>query len=229
MIAVGSRKFLATLVSVLAAVAVLGVAAWMLMGSNDGGPQADADVRIISPGDVSGVADASASSLPAATPAPAQIAVYLTGEVVNPGVYQVPAGQRLIDVVNLAGGPTENADLNRVNLAAYVSDAGHYRIPTADESGDGVVATALSTEVLAASNDGQSAPGGACAVPLDINTATAECLDTLPGIGSVRAQSIVTYREQTGPFVTPDGITAVSGIGDGIYGRIAGMITVASR
>ena len=69
----------------------------------------------------------------------------------------------------------------------------------------------------------------ACVVPVNINTATAECLETLPGIGSVRAQSIVTHREQSGPFVTTGGITAVSGIGDGIYGRVADMITVGGR
>lgn len=232
---IGSKKILATLVSALAAVAVLGVAAWMLMGNGPGAPQDDADVQIIPPvdaanADASGGVDAAGDDRHAETPVPVDIAVYVTGEVVNPGVYAVPAGERLTNVVELAGGATENADLDRVNLAAYVSDAAHYRIPAIGEASDGAANTAggdgTVSDVTGAANDG-AAP--ACAVPVNINTATAECLETLPGIGSVRAQSIVAYREQAGPFVAADGITAVSGIGDGIYGRVADMITVGGR
>ena len=220
--------------SVLAAVAVLGAAAWMLMGNGQGTPQDDADVRIIQPvdaanADASGGVDAAGDDRHDETPAPVDIAVYVTGEVVNPGVYTVAPGQRLTDVVNLAGGATENADLDRINLAAYVSDAAHYRIPAVGETDDGsagVSAIATGADDTGTSDDG-AAP--ACAVPVNINTATAECLETLPGIGAVRAQSIVAHREQAGPFAAPDGITAVSGIGDGIYGRIADLITVSVR
>lgn len=228
MASVGSKKFLATVVSTLAAIMILGVAAWMLTGNNGGGPQADADVRIIPPVDAANADTSIGTDAPIVarhdeTPVPVDIAVYLTGEVVNPGVYTVPTGQRLTDVVNLAGGPTENADLNRVNLAAYVSDAAHYRIPAKGATEDSAVSDA----------DGSGASvilsATACVVPLDINVATAECLETLPGIGKVRAQSIIDHREQSGPFVTTDGITAVSGIGDGIYGRVADMITVGGR
>ena len=235
---VGSRKILATVVSVVAAIAMLGVAGWMLMGNSGGGPQADADVRIIPPGDaananISGGTDARVVARHDATPTPVAIAVYVvyvTGEVVNPGVYMVSAGVRLTNVVELAGGATENADLDRINLAAYVSDAAHYRIPAIGETGDGAANTAGGNAAVSdgtgTANDGV-AP--ACAVPVNINTATSECLETLPGIGSVRAQSIVTHREQSGPFASADGITAVSGIGDGIYGRIADMITVSNQ
>ena len=66
-------------------------------------------------------------------------------------------------------------------------------------------------------------------VPININAATAECLETLPGIGTVRAESIVAHREQMGPFVVAEDIKAVSGIGDGIYQRIADMIAVDDR
>ena len=232
MIAVCSRKFLATLVSAVAAVMILGVAAWMLMGNSAGGPQADADVRIISPAPASAASGSDSPTEPAQgarpddTPTAPDIAVYVTGEVVNPGVYAVPAGQRLTDVLNLAGGPTENADLHRINLAAYVSDAAHYRIPAKGATDDSAAGT-VSDAGGSGASDIPSAI--ACAVPLDINVATAECLETLPGIGEVRAQSIVAHREQAGPFVATDGITAVSGIGDGIYGRVADMITVNSR
>ena len=228
------------MVSVLAAVAVLGAAAWMLIGSGPGAPHDEAEVRIIPPvdaanADASGGVDTAGDDRHDETPVPLDIAVYVTGEVVNPGVYTVAPGQRLTDVVNLAGGATENADLDRINLAAYVSDAAHYRIPAIGETSDGAANTAggdaaaiagIGDDGAGTANDG-AAP--ACAVPVNINTATAECLETLPGIGSARAQAIVAHREQAGPFVTTDGITAVSGIGDGIYGRVADMITVGSQ
>ena len=232
LISAGSRKFLATLVSAVAAIMILGVAAWMLTGSKDGGPQADGDVRIISPAPASAESSVELPTPPAQgarpddTPAAPDIAVYITGEVVKPGVYTVPEGQRLDDVLNLAGGATEEADLNRVNLAAYVADAVHYRIPAKGASEDGAVGAVPDAYGSGASEVPSAA---ACVVPIDINVATAECLETLPGIGEVRAQSIVDHREQVGPFVTTDGITAVSGIGDGIYGRVAEMITVNSR
>ena len=216
--------------SVLAAVVVLGVAAWMLVG-NDDAPNGSADVRIIPPanaatGGGSNGADAPVAAGPVETPTPVNIAVYVTGEVVNPGVYTVTAGQRLTDVVNLAGGPTESADLDRVNLAAYVSDAAHYRIPALGETEDGSVGTRGVAAVASETGASNDEPVLTCAVPVNINIATAECLETLPGIGAVRAESIVAHREQAGPFLTAEGITAVSGIGDGIYGRIAELITV---
>ena len=229
---IGSGRFLATAISGLAAVAILSLAAWMLLGSGgdvalDAEGSADGAVQIIPPVAASSeaVADPTVDGSRVATP-PAEIAVYVTGEVVNPGVYVTTADQRLDAVLQLAGGPTERADLNRVNLATYVTDAAHYRIPAVAETEAGTVSGALPAGDATVSSEPASAP---CAVPVDINTATAECLDTLPGIGSVRAESIVRHREQAGPFATADGITTVSGIGSGTYDRIADLITVSSR
>lgn len=227
---IGSGRFLATGISGLAAVAILSLAAWMLLG-NDGDVVLDAEhaadgaVQIIPPVAASSDVVAESAAGSGLAEPPAEIAVYLTGEVVNPGVYVTTADQRLGSVLQLAGGPTQDADLNRVNLAAYVTDAAHYRIP-AIAGADTGVANAAPPAGDAITNEPAAAP---CAVPLDINTATAECLDTLPGIGSVRAESIVSHREHAGPFVTADGITAVSGIGSGTYDRIADLITVNSR
>ncbi len=270
---IGSRKVLASVVSALAAVAILAIAAWMLLANQNGGlPPADADVRIIPPGAES-PAPAAPSAVPVspAPPSPVRpspaldlggadpfptptdpavvedasgapdIAVYITGAVANPGVYTVRPGQRLANVVALAGGATQDADLNQVNLAAYVSDAVHYRIPTVGETTanaeDSVVVVATAVPMApagSASADREverptASPASVCAVPLNINTATAECLETLPGIGSVRAQSIVAHRDLMGPFATTDGITEVSGIGDGIYSRIANLIVVGNQ
>ena len=225
---ISSGRFLATAISGLAAVAILSLAAWMLLGNDGQSGPADDAVRIIPPAAASSVAEPADavpdSRLADVVPAQPKIAVYLTGEVANPGVYVTTPDQRLDAVLQLAGGPTENADLNRVNLAAYVTDAAHYRIPAiADTEADAVSAALPAGDAIP--GEPAAAP---CTVPVDINTATAECLDTLPGIGSVRAESIVRHREQAGPFVSADGITAVSGIGSGTYNRIADLITVSS-
>ena len=214
---------------------ILGVVGWLVFGNGAGNPQVDADVQIIPPADESaavessGPSDSAVEAQPVEVAAPVDLVVYITGEVVNPGVYTVAAGERLANVLDLAGGPSKSADLERVNLAAHVTDAGHYRIPALGASDDVPVGFGLAATVQDERATSAAASADPCAAPVNINTASAECLETLPGIGSVRAQSIVSHREKVGPFVSPDGITDVSGIGDGIYGRIADMITVGSQ
>ena len=214
---------------------ILGVVVWLALGSRASNPQDGADVQIIppvgesTPDGETGTPGPTVLAQPVEVAVPVNTVVYITGEVVNPGVYTVLAGQRLANVLDLAGGPTEQADLERVNLAAHVSDAGHYRIPALGASDDVPVGFGLAATVQDERATSAAATVDPGAAPVNINTATAECLETLPGIGSVRAQSIVAYREQAGPFVSPGGITSVSGIGDGIYGRIAEMITVGSQ
>ena len=235
MSAVASRRALATVLSAVAAMLILGVAVWLVFGNGAGNPQVDADVQIIPPAGESaadgdaGTPGPTVDAQPVEVAVPVDMVVYITGEVVNPGVYTVAVGERLADVVDLAGGPTNSADLERVNLAAHVTDAGHYRIPALGASDDVPVGFGLAATVQDERATGAAASADPCAAPVNINTASAECLETLPGIGSVRAQSIVSHREKAGPFVSPDGITDVSGIGDGIYGRIADMITVGDR
>lgn len=226
-----SVKRLATVaVSCVAAAVLLAVAAWIALGRSGDGPP-DAAVQIIPPTEevVEGTPPATAQStqvgLDGTVSAATEIAVYITGAVVNPGVYSATSDQRLHDVLTLAGGPTDDADLGRINLASRLTDAAHYKIPSVDDTepevpppGGEQVAV---SETLPTANP--------CMVPININAATAECLETLPGIGKVRAESIVAHREQMGPFVIAEDIKAVSGIGDGIYQRIADMIAVDDR
>ena len=222
----GGKRLVTVLASCAMAVALLMVSAWMLLG--DDSPSASA-VQILpsaeSEGDTAGaVAGGSAPDTGGAHPAePALIAVYITGEVVNPGVYEMEAGQRLNHAVAAAGGPTGDADLNRVNMAEYLTDAAKYQIPA---SVDASVSPA--PHAAQPGNADLLAPAPTCGNPVNINTATATCLETLPGIGAVRAREIVAHRDQAGPFGSTNGITDVAGIGDGIYGRISGMITVSS-
>ena len=217
------KRFLTIAASSAVALFLLGVVVWMMSGVGDG---ISDSVQIIPPDQ--SVQEQGPQPRPSGHSEPAQVdpksppkfAVYITGEVLKPGVYQVEARGRVADLVALAGGPSEAADLERVNLAAYVADAGHYRIPAIAEPGSVVATPQTPPDVIVA-----PVSVDACAPPIDINTASAACLDTLPTIGPSRAEAIVAHRQQTGPFAAPDGIVAVAGIGDGTYRRIANLIT----
>ena len=223
----GTKKLIAVGISGAVAFSLLFVAAWMVFagGSSEQEPdgvQIIAPAEISEPGAVGSPGAITPAPMPSPTALPDEITVYITGEVANPGVYSVARGERLDAVLKLAGGATESADLSRVNLAAHAADAVHYTIPAAGEpaepgesSGDG-----------SASNAAEAGESEGCRPPVNINTASAQCLETLPGIGGVRAESIVAHREQEGPFANPEAITDVSGIGDGIFRRIVGLITV---
>ena len=175
----GGKRLVTVLVSCAMAVGLLIVSAWMLLG--DDSPSASA-VRILPPAesedDTAGaVAGGSAPDTSGVFPVePALIAVYITGEVVNPGVYEMEAGKRLNHAVAVAGGPTGYADLNRVNMAEYLTDAAKYQIP--GSSGDASVSAAPHG---AQPGNALLAPAPTCGNPVNINTATAMCLDTLPG------------------------------------------------
>lgn len=141
--------------------------------------------------------------------APAPLRVHVSGEVRSPGVYQVWEGARVSDVVELAGGPTDEADLAAVNLALKVRDEQHWHIPK------------LGEETPAAT--GSAAPAGG---KLDLNSATAQELMRLPGIKEVRAAAIVRYREANGPFARVDDLLAVSGIGTAVLEGIRELVEV---
>ena len=226
----GTKRLIAIGMSGAVALSLLCVAAWMIFSGGADVDEPDG-IQIIAPEasaepDTAGspTADTSAPAPSLAAP-PEQITVYVTGEVIRPGVYTVEQGERLDAVLRLAGGPTEDADLNRINLAAYASDATHYDIPGV---GEPAAPTGASVDASAPKAP-EAAPSEVCQVPVNINTANAQCLETLPGIGGVRADSIVAHREQEGPFANPQAITDVPGIGEGIFRRIAEMITVAPR
>ena len=169
---------------------------------------------------------------PTAAPLPAdasnqaetQVGVYLSGAVVNPGVYMADGGSRLANVLLLAGGATAEADLTAVNLAAIVRDEDHWHIPERDEvlsSFTGLPKPGESAETAAAVQDAQRGNG-----KVDLNSADAELLKHLPGIGDVRAQAIVSYREANGEFASVDGLLDVNGIGIGTVENIRELVTV---
>ena len=132
----------------------------------------------------------------------ATIAVHAAGAVVHPGLYVLPGGSRVADVVAAAGGPLPEADLDQVNLATKVADGDRVHVPRRGE-------------VVAARGPGP--PGGASstskAPTVDLNSATAEQLEELPGIGPALAKTIVDHRTRHGRFRAVDDLLDVRGIG----------------
>lgn len=150
-----------------------------------------------------------AGSMPPTT-AVERVLVHVAGAVAEPGVYELTAGARVRDAVVAAGGPTSDADWNVLNLAAVVGDASRVYVP--------VVGEELPPEVIGVAPD---APG----TPIDVNRATAEELDELPGVGPATAAAIVTERERNGPFVDVDDLDRVPGIGPAKLAALRDLVT----
>lgn len=156
-------------------------------------------------------------------PSETQVGVYLSGAVINPGVYIVNGGSRLANVLLLAGGATTEADLTAVNLAAVVHDEDHWHIPSRGEAAPPAGGLTGATGAAADEKAADMADGSG---KVDLNSADMELLKTLPGIGDVRAQAIVSYREANGDFASVDGLLNVNGIGTGIVENIRDLVTV---
>jgi competence protein ComEA len=154
-----------------------------------------------------------------ATPGP--ITVHVDGAVKNPGVYQVSKTSRVIDAIQAAGGLCNNSDTDSINLAAPLIDGSKIYIPeigetlSLDQIGAGYESTLPITSNFSQSN------------PLNINKASQDELTQLPGIGSTKAEEIIHYRQEHGPFTNKEDIMNVSGIGETTYNQIKDLITVS--
>ena len=157
-------------------------------------------------------------------PTPSSVAVYVSGAVASPGVYTLPLGSRVDQALKAAGGATGEADLERINLAAYVSDQEHVRVPRIGETP--VAATPISTRPQRTATSA-SPTSFAIGEKLDLNRATALELEELPGIGPVLATRIVDDRDKHGPFRSIDELMRVPGIKEGILSQIREFLTIA--
>lgn len=143
-----------------------------------------------------------------------EIQVHVGGAVKNPGVYKLSLGQRIIDLINLAGGLNTDADSDQVNLAKTVEDGEQIIIPSKTAS------TSTTTDSSSATSSGTQ--NG----KVNINTADATTLQTLSGVGASTAQKIIDYRNSNGKFKTIDDLKNVSGIGDKTFAKFADKICV---
>ena len=199
-----ARNIAVALLGVLTLALVLAAAA--LLARNDG----PAPIQVLPP--ATGTADdASGPS--------GEARVHVAGAVASPGVYTMNQDSRVIDAIAAAGGETDGADLAGINLARRVRDEEQYYIPVHGER------QPLTLDSVGSSGNQTNAEG-----LIDLNTASIDQLQALPGIGPVLAGAIVEYRQGSGPFQTVDDIVNVPRIGPATLERIRGLVTtLASR
>lgn len=149
----------------------------------------------------------------AAPTGPAEVVVAVSGMVHEPGLVRLPAGARVADAVEAAGGPLPEADLDHLNLARKVTDGELITVGIPPPPGD-----------PEASGDATGAVDAGTKV--NLNTATQAELETLPGIGPALAQRIIDHRTQNGPFATVAELREVSGIGEVRFAEIRDLVTV---
>jgi competence protein ComEA len=157
------------------------------------------------------------TATPLLTPTPRPLRVYVSGAVAHPDVYELPYDSIVKHAIEAAGGSTGEADLDRINLARRVHDEEQIYVPRKGEE---------SLPVSPPSGPALPSPSSQGGGKVNINTATAEELSTLPGIGPTKAQSIIDYRTTNGPFQSIEDINKVRGIGEATFEKLKDKITV---
>jgi competence protein ComEA len=195
-------------------------------GGIDGGPGTAGAPGPVAPGTgaaAGGTGAAGPDGTDGLTPArpPAEVVVHVAGAVAVPGVQRLPAGARVVDAVDAAGGAAADADLARLNLAAPLTDGQQVYVLRAGEEPPGLPAPA------GAPGAGATGDGAGPAALVDVNIATAEQLETLPGVGPATAGAIITHREQNGPFTSIEQLIEVRGIGEVKLGQLRDLVTVS--
>lgn len=221
---VGARRLLGGCVSAL----VVGIGGWVLVRPS----ATPVESRIPHVADV-GVGPAVITSVaPVAPP----MKVHVAGAVRKPGVYSMAPGSRVVDAVRAAGGPTDRADLERINLAQVVIDTEQVYVPVRRANAPRVtVAPRLRpvrnavpvTTVVPAGQAGATLPQSPSgSTRIDLNSATMTQLDSLPGVGPATARAIVTYRTRKGPFVKVEDLMNVPGIGPARFAALKDLVSV---
>lgn len=149
----------------------------------------------------------------------AEIVVHITGQVVNNGIVKLKENSRIIDAIEAAGGATLDANLSKINLAFALSDGQKVYIPSIDDEEEKEYVTKGSGETVSEENNSINQS-------ININTATSQQLQELPGIGEAIANRIIAYRNLNGKFEKIEDIKNVSGIGEAKFNNIKDYICV---
>jgi competence protein ComEA len=213
-----SRSELAAYAACVVLVVLLG---WRVLRADGEAPTAPVQGR--------GATTTGTSTGPSVSVAPARdgsATVHVVGAVRRPGVYRLRLGQRVEDAIRRAGGARDSTDLQAINLAAKVADGQQVVVPRrAVAGGSGAVAGGGGTGGASA-GAGAGAAGAAPSAPINLNSATAEQLDTLDGVGPATAQKILEYRTQHSGFASVDDLAQVAGIGPKKLEALKAQVTV---
>ena len=190
-------------------IVVLVLGGWWLLRSAPASTEAGLPLATTPP---TTAASAAAPTVPT-TRTTGPILVHVAGAVAAPGVYELPADARVEAAIAAAGGPIPQADPGSLNLAAVVADGERVYVP--------VVGETVPPPAAPAAGANPTPPA-----PLDLNEATAEELDVLPGVGPATATAIVDHRARNGPFASVEDLEAVRGIGPAKLDALRGLVSV---
>jgi len=227
---VGPPVLFGALVVVVLVLAVVGGRMAWAQRSAEPTPIPPADAAALTqdaqaPGDaVAPEAGASEAARTAPAPAAGSFYVHVIGAVHRAGVVEIPAGSRVGDVVEAAGGLSASADPARLNLARSVVDGERIWVPVEGEEPPEEVAASVATE---AGGVTEQAATGDTQPPVDLNTAESAALQTLPGVGPVTAEAILAWRAEHGSFSTVEELVEVSGVGPRTLERLRPLVTVS--
>jgi len=153
------------------------------------------------------------------------IVVHIVGQVKNPGIVKIKYGARIADVIKEAGGSLETADLNKINLAYIVEDGQKIYIPSKIET-ENIIELNDNEYITEENGYNEFVNNVTNSTKVNINSATKEELETLPGVGESTAQKIINYREENGKFKSIEDIKNVSGIGEAKFNNIKQHISI---
>jgi len=206
-------------VVVLIGLAVIAGVIWYRIGIGGGraGASSGAPAAVATTAPSTTLADTTSSS--STKRASATIAVHVAGAVNHPGVVELRTGARVIDAVEAVGGALADGDLDRLNLAAKVTDGQRVYVAKVGQADPGAAADPGGAS-------GTDASGGASGGKVHLNTATQTQLEELPGIGPTFAQAIIAERQRRGGFTSVNDLRSVRGIGDKRFAELAPLVTV---